>query len=336
MGSSLSCTTDCGSSANLSLARPTRLKQRPTMSAETLPRDPIAIRKRLSSSASTPRLASFHHGLCRPCDEIAAWLSDHGAAAERVGAAESYHVCDLRMADRDPSCPLCGFLFSVAVDAAALACLPGAVSKGVYSLHASTFGAVFLDAEDRRWCSGDDDPTVFFISPLFSFGTKAKDWALRFNSCFMSLASRPSGTFARHLSPHADLDVVSQWIQHCNRGHTHPDCNPAPALSVAEFTVVDCETRTLQIWPRGARYVTLSYVWGMDPAEAPVDGALPETLPELIQDAIVVALRLGYRYLWIDRCCIPQDDETVRHSLIRNMDKVYSESSLTIIASAAD
>lgn len=306
------------------------------MSAETLPRDPIAVRKRPSSSASTPRLASFHHGLCRPCDEIARWLSDDGATAERVGAAESYHVCDLRMSDRDPSCPLCGFLFSVAVDAAALACLPGAVSKGVYSLHASTFGAVFLDAEDRRWCSEDDNPPVFFVSPLFSFGTKAKDWALRFNSCFMPLDSRPSGTFARHLSPHADLDVVSQWIQHCNRGHTHPDCNPVPALSVAEFTVVDCETRTLQIWPRGARYVTLSYVWGMDPAEAPVDGALPETLPELIQDAIVVALRLGYRYLWIDRCCIPQDDETVRHSLIRNMDKVYSESSLTIIASAAD
>lgn len=240
------------------------------------------------------------------------------------------------MADRDPSCPLCSFLFNVAVEAASLAGLPGAVSKGMYSLHSSTFGAVFLDAEDRQWCSGDDDPVVYFISPLFSFGTKAKDWALRFNSCFMGLDSGPSGIFARDLAPRADLDVVSQWIQHCNRGHTYPDCNPVPVLSIPEFTIIDCETRTLVLWPSGAPYVTLSYVWGTDPAEAPVNGALPKVLPKLIEDAIVVALRLGYQYLWIDRYCIPQDDAAVRNSLIRNMDKVYSESSLTIIASAAE
>jgi hypothetical protein len=74
----------------------------------------------------------------------------------------------------------------------------------------------------------------------------------------------------------------------------------------------------------------------MEPAEVPVDDTLPKTLPKLIEDAIMVALRLGYRYLWIDRYCIPQDDEAVKTSLIRNMDKVYSESSLTIIASAAE
>ncbi|KAI7787390.1 hypothetical protein LA080_016465 [Diaporthe eres] len=205
------------------------------------------------------------------------------------------------MADRDPSCPLCSFLFDVAVEAAGLAGLPGAVRNGMYSLHASTFSAVFLDAEDRQWCSGDDDPMVFFISPLFSFGTKAKDWALRFNSCFMPLDSQPS----------------------------------VSALSIPGFTVIDCETRTLVLWPSGAPYVTLSYVWGMGPAEAPVGEALPKTLPKLIEDTIVVALGLGYQYLWIDRYCIPQGDETVKTSLIRNMDKVYSESSLTLIASAA-
>ncbi|KAG6359494.1 hypothetical protein INS49_013015 [Diaporthe citri] len=206
------------------------------------------------------------------------------------------------MADRDSSCPLCSFFFDVAVEVAGLAGLPGAVRNGVYSLHASTFSAVFLDAEDRQWFSGDEDPTVFFISPLFSFGTKAKDWALRFNSCFMPLDSQPS----------------------------------VPALSIPEFTVIDCESRTLVLWPAGAPYVTLSYVWGLDPAEAPVGDALPKTLPKLIEDTIVATLRLGYQYLWIDRYCIPQDDETVRNALIRNMDKVYSESSLTIIASAAE
>lgn len=306
------------------------------MSTELLSPERLTHRKRLSSSASVSHQRSFSYGLCRSCDEIAGWFSHNGTTAEHIRAAESYHICDLRMAGRDSSCPLCNFLFNVAVEAAGLAGLPGAVSNGMYSLHVSTFSAVFLDAEDQQWCSGDDNPIVFFISPLFSFGTKAKDWALRFNSCFMLLDSQPSGTFARELSPHADLDVVSQWIHHCNRGHTHPDCNPVPALSIPGFTVIDCETRTLELWPIGAPYVTLSYVWGVDPAETPVGDALPETLPKLIEDAIMVALRLGYQYLWIDRYCIPQDNETVKASLIRNMDKVYSESSLTIIASAAE
>lgn len=307
-----------------------------SMSTEIVPRDRITHRKRLSSITSTSHQKTFEYGLCRPCDEIAGWLSHSGTTAERVRAAGSHHICDLRMAERDPSCPLCSFLFDVAVEAAGLAGLPGAVRSGVYSLHASTFSAVFLDAEDRQWCSGDDNPIVFFISPLFSFGTKAKDWALRFQSCFMPLDSQPSGTFARDLSPQANLGVVSQWIQHCNRGHTHPDCNPVPVLTIRGFTVIDCDTRMLVLWPDGAPYVTLSYVWGMDPAEAPVDDALPHKLPKLIEDAIMVTLRLGYQYLWIDRYCIPQDDETVKASLIRNMDKVYSESSLTIIASAAE
>lgn len=241
------------------------------------------------------------------------------------------------MADRDSDCPLCGFFFfNVAVEAAASAGLPGAVRAGVYSLHASTFSAVFLDAHDRQWCSGDDDPMVFFISPLFSFGTKAKDWALRHNSCFMPLGLKPSGTFAQDLSPQADLEIARQWIQHCNRGHTHPKCNAVPILSIPGFTVIDCETRTLVLWSSGVPYVTLSYVWGTDPAEVSVDDALPSTLPKLIEDAIAVTLALGYRYLWIDRYCIRQDDETVKASLIRNMDKVYSGSSLTIIASAAE
>jgi hypothetical protein len=255
------------------------------------------------------------------------------------------------MADRDPSCPLCNFLVSLAVDAAGLARLPGAARTAVYSLHASTFSAVFLHAEDRHWCSGngngngsggggggggDDDAIVFFVSPLFSFGVKARDWALRFNACFMTLDPQPSATFARRLSAHADLDVVGQWIQHCNRQHTQAGCNPVPALSISAFTVIDCETRTLVTWPGGVPYVTLSYVWGTEPAQVPVDDNLPETLPQLIQDVIEVTLRLGYQYLWIDRYCIPQDEEAVRTSLIRNMDKVYSESSLTIIASAAE
>lgn len=84
-------------------------------------------------------------------------------------------------------------------------------------------------------------------------------------------------------------------------------------------------------------YITLSYVWGSEVSEGPDQfGKLPSTLPNLMSDVIKVVLALGYRYLWIDRYCIPQDDSfDIKSLLIKNMDKIYSQSTLTIIAISA-
>ena len=61
-----------------------------------------------------------------------------------------------------------------------------------------------------------------------------------------------------------------------------------------------------------------------------------DDLPLVISDAIEVVKRLGYRYLWIDRYCIPQNDSAVKHIQIKKMDRIYSCSILTIIAAAGD
>ncbi|KAF7948756.1 hypothetical protein EAE96_007948 [Botrytis aclada] len=53
-------------------------------------------------------------------------------------------------------------------------------------------------------------------------------------------------------------------------------------------------------------------------------------------DVIKVIIALGYRYLWIDRYCVPQDDSSdIKPLLINNMDKIYLQSTLTIIATTA-
>ncbi|TGO71233.1 hypothetical protein BELL_0604g00010 [Botrytis elliptica] len=85
------------------------------------------------------------------------------------------------------------------------------------------------------------------------------------------------------------------------------------------------------------KYITLSYVWGAEASEGPDQfGRLPSTLPNLITDVIKVVIALGYRYLWIDRYCVPQDDSSdIKSLLIKNMDKIYSQSTLTIIATAS-
>lgn len=273
--------------------------------------------------------------LCPKCYDVYTRFFTSDSTPVSLEGKESVYISDLKVADRDPDCPLCTFFFKLSSEAAGLASLPGAARFGMYSIHVSKFSWAFFDTNRRRWSLGDDDPAVFFIAPLFSFGAKARDWALRYNTCFMPLETKLDRILARELRPRADLHVVRQWAQYCNHCHTHEDCNAlGRPQSAPDFTVIDCEKRELVVLQAPSPYITLSYVWGAEPAQASSDdGRLPERLPRLIEDAISVTVSLGYRYLWIDRYCI---DETTKATLIRTMDRIYSESSLTIIASASE
>lgn len=55
-----------------------------------------------------------------------------------------------------------------------------------------------------------------------------------------------------------------------------------------------------------------------------------------MEDAITVTQSLGYRYLWIDQHCIDQSDPVQKQYQIANMDKIYANSDLTIIAAAGE
>ncbi|KAK5997066.1 hypothetical protein PT974_02417 [Cladobotryum mycophilum] len=75
-----------------------------------------------------------------------------------------------------------------------------------------------------------------------------------------------------------------------------------------------------------AKYVALSYVWGTTKASP---------LPRTIQDAKVIAATLGYTYLWVDQLCINQISSH-KMSQIHQMDRIYYNANLTIIAMAGD
>jgi hypothetical protein len=47
-----------------------------------------------------------------------------------------------------------------------------------------------------------------------------------------------------------------------------------------------------------------------------------------------VTLKLGMRYLWVDRYCINQDDPEEKHGAIRNKDSIYRNAFVTTIAAA--
>ena len=49
-----------------------------------------------------------------------------------------------------------------------------------------------------------------------------------------------------------------------------------------------------------------------------------------------VVIELGFRYIWVDRYCIPQNDKKAKDRLIRYMGHIYKNSVLTLIAAAGD
>ncbi|KAK3489689.1 heterokaryon incompatibility protein-domain-containing protein [Neurospora crassa] len=163
------------------------------------------------------------------------------------------------------------------------------------------------------------------------------------------------GLLARRIIPHqVNYNVIGEWLSLCHSDHIHcdGDGDDADVVTIPGFQVIDCTTTKIVSAvdllagggePGRVEYVTLSYVWGQA-GEAGFHGpvlredavTLPDDLPLVISDAVEVVKRLGYRYLWIDRYCIPQNDSPVKHLQIRKMDRIYSCSVLTIIAAAGD
>jgi hypothetical protein len=91
------------------------------------------------------------------------------------------------------------------------------------------------------------------------------------------------------------------------------------------------------------KYVALSHIWGKSQFTRLTTSNLqdlqesisPSDLSQTFQDAIIVALRLGVRYLWIDSLCIVQDSPEDWQTESSMMDLVYKNSLCTIAASEA-
>lgn len=112
-----------------------------------------------------------------------------------------------------------------------------------------------------------------------------------------------------------------------------------PLPPIPGFRVIDCATRKIEDGDAvklRKGYVTLSYVWGpaseLSPPET--DELLLESVSRTIRNAMEVTLRLGFRYLWVDCYCIPQNRPSEKQALINHMGAIYQHSTITIIAVA--
>ncbi|KAL2279306.1 hypothetical protein FJTKL_13513 [Diaporthe vaccinii] len=151
-----------------------------------------------------------------------------------------------------------------------------------------------------------------------------------------------------------DLKLCHRWLKHCRDNHDETCNTPSWASRLQTphdltFRLIDVENKCLtERKPRLCDFAALSYVWG---APGRIGGLLhleTSTVHELfkpgsvdyrvgntIMDAIAVALSLEIRYLWVDRLCIIQDNEEDKEAQIGQMDRIYGNAVVTIVAATS-
>lgn len=142
-----------------------------------------------------------------------------------------------------------------------------------------------------------------------------------------------------------DYGLLRSWIDGCLENHSHLAACNSPSLpsmtAIPHFRLIDCKSRTVVSPSSPVPFVALSYVWGVVPT---VQGARPASsislddghVENVVEDAILVTMGLGYTHLWVDRHCIFQENEEVKAVQLRYMNAVYQAAEVTIVAAAGD
>jgi hypothetical protein len=124
-----------------------------------------------------------------------------------------------------------------------------------------------------------------------------------------------------------DYEIFNDWINLCRAHHTKCCAAVETTDSVPFHKLIDYETR--KIIPASIHtYVALSYVWGLNFENFSFSETLPLNLPNTIADIIRVTLKLGFRYLWIDRYCINQQSEEEEKCTFPMIDIIYQNTEL--------
>lgn len=138
--------------------------------------------------------------------------------------------------------------------------------------------------------------------------------------------------------------TILKWLHFC-QSHHQGKCQLTTS-TIRGLQVIDCRSGSLVTAPPSCSYVALSYVWGHSvPSNKERDQSrnkteshlsLPQVLPNVVWDAITLTCNLGFSYLWVDKYCIDQTDPELQQEQIMQMDKIYENAELTLIAAAGE
>lgn len=141
--------------------------------------------------------------------------------------------------------------------------------------------------------------------------------------------------------------TIREKLDQCQRGHNRCQ-DKAERRLPTEFRVIDVDKRGIVKIP-DCSFVALSYVWGLDAntsmlkasrvtiADIMKEGGLNQSkIPQTIEDAMAVCTQLGFKYLWVDRLCIIQDDADDKSTQIEAMGRIYSSASVVLVVTFGD
>jgi hypothetical protein len=152
-----------------------------------------------------------------------------------------------------------------------------------------------------------------------------------------------------NLGEDTTIEQVRKWLNECLTTHSESQPHGEAQSTLPRFTlptrVIDVGTESDPVArlsqpssPRHEDYIALSYCWGSQPflttissnVKTHFEGFKESKLPQTFIDAIKVARKLHFRYLWIDALCIIQDSIEDKAIEIGAMESIYSNSTLTM------
>ncbi|KAN0093493.1 heterokaryon incompatibility domain containing protein [Hyaloscypha variabilis] len=130
-------------------------------------------------------------------------------------------------------------------------------------------------------------------------------------------------------------EAITCQLEHCSQQHSICRQKEAASSRLPYVFLIDCATGNIVKGSLSDQFLALSYVWG--PQKGPLELSSAgyfslQNVPLTVRDAAKAVLELGRRYLWVDRYCINQQDESERKMMIDNMDLIYESADATLIA----
>jgi hypothetical protein len=214
-------------------------------------------------------------------------------------------------------------------------------------------------------CTADDSFTAL-IHHILAGGTLATGPSngphldyIRLNIIDATWWSSPTGHARWHRAKGTQINrslLCRYWLECQNY---HPSCRPL-IWSYQTFPfrlrVVDVESHRIVFAPPACRYAALSYRWSPSQADQLIidDSQFTDPNPDAVRlsngayfnldlqhvpatifDAMELLTTLGGQFLWVDALCVAQSDVQERVDMIRNMDVIYRNAALTIIAAGS-
>ncbi|KAF7896599.1 hypothetical protein BELL_1668g00010 [Botrytis elliptica] len=143
------------------------------------------------------------------------------------------------------------------------------------------------------------------------------------------------------------IPQIKKWLDDCRHHH----------LKLCRYSTPKLPTRVLRIESETTSlvrlhvsrpdhkddYIALSYCWGGPQSFTTTNSTLEQNmrgfdidnLPLTFKDTILIARKLGIRYIWIDALCIIQDSDLDKAREIEAMGDIFKNATVTISATSA-